>query len=389
MIARTLLYAILFGAIFEATCRIEDLVRYGTPVLSPYSSQTDLILQDSVGARGRPHARFQKWVLNNVGTRGPDVSGRKSPRVLRVVTAGASETFGLYESPAREYPRQLQDSLSARLSVMSCSGQPVYTGAEVINAALPGMSLPTVLADLRHRVAGLTPDVVVYYPTPSQYLDEATPGSVPTRPRAADALASRVFYPRAVARLRSQAKAMLPDMAQTWLRQRDVAGVIRAHPAGWRFATTPNDRAELYDRDLRRLVGAVRATGAVPVLATNSNAFLGTQPGSRDLLFAWERSSPRATGPVILAFDSLGRQLVRTVARDSSVALADVEAHVQGPSMFADYLHFTDKGAAIVAGVMARAITEQVSRTRCPGSVTASSAPAGASPYRVRRVVSR
>jgi lysophospholipase L1-like esterase len=389
MIARALLYAILFGVIFEVTCRIEDLVRYGTPVLSPYSSQTDLILQDSTGARGRPHARFQKWVLNNIGTRGPDVMPTKTPRVLRVVTAGASETFGLYESPAREYPRQLQDSLSSRLSVMSCNGQPAYTSAEVINAALPGMSLPTVLADLRHRIAALAPDVVVYYPTPSQYLDEFVPGTAPTRPRTGDTSRNRVFYPRAVARLRSQAKTMLPDVAQTWLRQRDVASVIRAHPAGWRFAAMPNDRAELYERDLRRLVGAVRAAGAVPVLATNSNAFLGTEPGSSDLLFAWERSSPRASGPVILAFDSLGRQMVRAVARDSSVALADVEANVRGPAMFADYLHFTDKGAAIVAGVMARTIAEQVARTRCPASVTTSGTPADAPDYGVRRVVSR
>lgn len=111
---------------FEVAARVEDLLRYGTPLLSPYRSQSDLAMRDALGMHGRPGARFQKWILNNLGTRGPDAPPTPAAGVRRVVTVGASETFGLYESPGHEFPRQLADSLGA--------------GYDVLNAAMPGMS---------------------------------------------------------------------------------------------------------------------------------------------------------------------------------------------------------------------------------------------------------
>jgi hypothetical protein len=54
------------------------------------------------------------------------------------------------------------------------------------------------------------------------------------------------------------------------------------------------------------------------------------------------------------------------VAGDSAVALADVRAALAGcPACFSDYAHFTDAGAARVAGVMAGAV-ERAARRRRP-----------------------
>jgi hypothetical protein len=378
MVGRAIVVAALFAVVFEVTCRIEDLIRYGTPILSPYTSQTDLVLRDEFGARGRPNARFQKWVLNGIGTRGPEVSASKPPTTLRVVTAGASETFGLYESPGREYPRQLEDSITESLSVLRCPDGRRFEHVEVVNAALPGMSLPTVALDVKHRIAGLAPDVIVYYPTPSQYLDELPPGSVPPRGRDADPRTdpTRALYPRAIARLRSQAKTILPGFVQTWLRQRETRRVLSARPEGWRFTRgVPQDRIEQFERDLRGMVGTMRATGATPILATNSNAFVGRERASNDVLIAWERFTPRATGDVILAFDSTAREVVRRVARDSAVAVADVEHAVHTPDAFADFLHFTDAGAAGVAGTMARTIVGEIGKSACGARPDTGSAP--------------
>ncbi len=158
---------IVFALALEASCRIDDAQRFGTPFFSPVESESKLLVRDATGEHGRPHARYGKWVINNVGMRGPDVDLVKPPGTLRIVTAGASETFGLYESPGREFPRQLEDTLRAR-----CTGGPHI---EVLNAAIFGMSLPTVDQDLRLRVRPLHPDVVVLYPTPVQYLDDGVP----------------------------------------------------------------------------------------------------------------------------------------------------------------------------------------------------------------------
>ena len=364
MLGRAAVLAVLFALVFELTCRVEDLIRYGTPMFSPYTSQSELIMRDANGARGRPNARFQKWVLNAVGTRGPEIVQQKPQGTLRIVTTGASETFGLYESTEREYPRQLEDSLRASVAASSC--RDIFRTVEVVNAALPGMSLPTVVLDLQHRIATLAPDYVVYYPTPPQYLDENPPGSTPPVAAASsEPPPARALYPRSVARLRSQAKTILPDFVQTALRRREVNKVLEGRPAGWRFSRIPQERLELFDRDLRRVVGAIRATGASPVLATNTNAFLGSQPASADMLYAWERFYPRATGEVILAFDAAARGVIRAVARDSATAMADVEPAVVGPSAFADFSHFTDSGAGAVAGVMAQTIVADVERTGC------------------------
>ena len=158
---------------------------------------------------------------------------------------------------------------------------------------------------------------------------------------------------------------MLPAAVQTELRHMELEKTARSRPPGWRFTAIPLDRLGQFDRDLRELVGTIRAIGALPILATNTNAFLGDDPASRHVLYAWERFTPRATGGVILAFDSVARHVVRNIARDSVIPLADVEPVVQGQWAFTDYSHFSDEGAAAVAGILARTILGEIERTVC------------------------
>ena len=165
-----------FAFSFEGTARLDDLIRYGMPLASPYGSEVDLVVHDSLGMHGRPGAQYLKWTLNALGTRGPEVSPRPAPGVLRVVATGASETFGQSEGPGREYPRQLEDSLRARFVAGSTAS---WKSVEVLNAAFFGMSLPTATQDVRLRVAGFGPKVVVLYPTSVQYLNDALPTAEP------------------------------------------------------------------------------------------------------------------------------------------------------------------------------------------------------------------
>jgi hypothetical protein len=361
---------ILFVLTLELTCRIEDWIRFSTPPFSPITSQTDLLVRDADGVHGRPNARFQKWAMNALGTRGPAASLSKAPGTTRVVIVGASETFGLYESPGKEYPRQLEDSLNHALashSTCSSSGARRY---EVLNAALPGMSLPTIDEDVRNRVRRFGADVIVVYPTPSQYLEDEPPRAA--RPdssgRADEPLLARALHPRIARRLREQAKTALPDFLKTWMRRRETEQYVRAHPPGWRFSSIPADRLAQYGADLRHLIGTIRSTGAVAVVATHANVFM--QPGSidRDLLLAWERFYPRAPGAVIVAFDSAARAETLRAASDSSVATVDLATRLSASprAAFSDFSHFSDEGAAIVASTVAPSILSvAASRTAC------------------------
>ncbi len=344
-----LLLVLLAG---EAMTRIEDRIRWGTPILSTATSTADLTVRDAQGIHAAPGARFRKWRINSVGTRGPEPDAARQQH--RVLTLGASETFGLYESADHEYARQLADSLIA-------SGCP----ADVLNAAFVGMSLPTVEQDVRLRLAALAPRVAVYYPTPPQYLDAELP-----RPASPDssgrATSARPFWragfpwhSRFLMRVRDQLKSMLPQVIQNRMKRADITRERARWPAESLFKSVPGDRLAAFDRDLRTFVGTLRKREIVPVLVTHANAFIGSPPASYDRLVSWARFYPRANAATLIEFDSAAAEVVRRVGADSSVTVVDawLEFHgIRADSMFADFSHFTDAGAARMARLLRPAV---------------------------------
>lgn len=343
--AAILLLLILVGA--ETTVRIEDRIRWGMPLLASDTSTADLMVSDRTGRHPAPGKRFRKWQINSVGTRGPEPDPSHAAR--RVLVLGASETFGLYESPGQEYVRQLADTLAAG----DCA-------ADALNAGFVGMSLPTVEQDFRLRLASLQPKVVVYYPTPPQYLDDALPRAVVIDSNAT-APPTSGWHSRFKLRARDAFKAMLPRAVLDLMRQRQTSQKRLGVSADSMFATIPAARLAAFESDLRRLVGTLRAHDAVPVLVTHGNAFIGTPKAGDDRLRAWEKFYPRATGATLVAFDSAAAESVRRIAADSSVALVDAwrEFHgVPAEEMFADFSHFTDAGSARMASLLRPAIAQ-------------------------------
>jgi hypothetical protein len=358
-VSEALLLTLLFLVTLEAACRLEDWVQYRTPLFARERSPMDLLVRDAAGMHGRPNGRYRKWSLNAFGMRGPEVSRVKPADVIRVVTMGASETFGLYESNGKEYARQLEDSLNARLQTTE-PGSCKLPRAQVLNAAMPGMTLPTAAQDLRLRLRSLSPDIVVLYPTPASYLEDALPAAA--RPDSTAAAARRLpwyyaLYPRVAERVRNQIKSMLPIWVQDRLREREINAVLRRHPPEWRFRDLPVERLKAYEMDLRRAVGTIRSIGSVPVLMAHANRFVGATHFDVPTLRAWEKFYPRAPGTLIIAFDSAARLTTVAVARDSQAVVVDLAsslARTHGAA-FEDFSHFTDLGAALTAGALTRA----------------------------------
>jgi hypothetical protein len=341
---------------------------------------------------GRPGGRFQKWSLNSFGMRGPEVSAPKSQHIVRIVTVGASETFGLYESPGREYPRQLEDTLNARLaSAASVCGE---RRAQVLNAAMPGMSLPTIDQDIRLRVRPLDPDFVIVYATPAAYLDDALP--VAAKPDSGTNTASRLparnaFYPRVADRIRTQIKSLLPAAVQDRMRRRQIDGMLAEHGPDWRFNTIPEERLARFEGDLRKVVGTIRASGATPVLLTHANRFFGSTNPDAGMMRAWEKFYPRASGATIVAFESAARLVTLKVARDSQAVLVDLAPALAGssPAAFADYSHFTDHGAAVAATELAGPMLIAVNASAKPSVATKSTGVPSASSNACGRTIAR
>ncbi|MBC7894862.1 MAG: hypothetical protein H7066_05595 [Cytophagaceae bacterium] len=352
-------------AMLEVASRVEDRVSYGMPILTRIETSNDLVLRDTVGARGRPNAIFRRWKLDSLGFRGPDIPVTPAPGVVRIVTAGASETFGLYEAANKEYPRQLEDSLRSRVAA-SCPGSDAPK-VEVVNAALPGMALPSLAHHLTRVIARIQPSVVVIYASPGFYLNDRAP-ALARNVRSDTALRPRKAYSlRFVDRVSTQLKALAPAPLLTWSRQRVTRFTLRKYPDDWRFKDVPADRVQQYEDDLRATVGAVRAIGAQPLLATYVNATMAPGFNDPDLLVAWEYQFPRAPQQVIPAFHAEATRRTAQVAADSAVALVDLERAFEGhwDGAFADFVHFTNAGSATVASALTSALVTPGTDSGC------------------------
>jgi len=355
--------AVLVG--LEGGTRLDDWVRFGAPPLARPIGVDDLLVRDALGMHGRSSTQFRKWRMNALGMRGDEPRSGDSTGGARVLVAGASETFGLLESPGAEWPAQLQRQLDRRCG----PDRP-----DVLNAAFAGMSLPTVTQDLSRRGAGLAPQWFVYYPTPAQYLETDRPLAAvrdTVIPRGRDL---PVFRWRFLSRLRDQLRDVLPLIVRRSYQQQTIAMARAGQADDWLFRSPPPDRINAFDGDLRKLVGIARSVGATVVLVQHATYLDGPPPpGARDTDFrtAWNRYYPRATIDALIAMEGKAATIVQRIAADSGAYLVDFRSalHRERDRLFSDQSHFTDEGAALVAESVATVLE---SGGVCPISVTGS-----------------
>ncbi len=358
---RWLWYGLLFGFTLEVAARVDDRLRWGAPFVGRYAHEA-LISRDSVTLKGRAGYRFEKWKMNSAGFRGPELSGDTSK--LRIVTLGASETFGLFESEGAEYPAQLQRMLDS-----------VAPGRfEVVNAALPGMSLAAMRPYLRTVLAPLQADIVMLYPSPSFFLEPAPPAdelrlppwSPAPPPSALQQLAFELTHPRLKEKTKVVIKRILPSGAMLEARERRLAQRRAAEAPEWVWATVPEDRLDQFETQLARVLDDVQASGATPILVTHANRFLGRDAldveDRQHLLAAISSYWPRASESVAIGVDSAANRRVRALALQRGIRVVDAERGIPADAThFADYSHFTDEGARRMAMLLRAAVAPAVS----------------------------
>jgi hypothetical protein len=330
---RYAIWIVLFLVSIEAAVRVDDWITYGAAPLGNFN-QESLYTYDALGKRGKPHGQYLKWKLNALGFRGPELR----QGTVRVAVVGSSETFGLYESPDHEWPRELESALNA-----IPGNQPV----EVVNFAFPGMLLSTFERRLVEFTAAVEPKVVLIYPSPSGYLYRESaekPQVVPT-PQPPEL------------RIRSRAETVFKNNAPqgllNWLRDRQARRI---------FAAT----AEVYDRapaevlgsfkaDLQQVLRELRARDIVPVLITHATYF-GARLDRDELpmLTAWRKFYPMLKEDGFLDLENRANEILRALAREQNLPLTDAAVLIpEGPENFADFVHFTDHGVKIFTGLIA------------------------------------
>jgi hypothetical protein len=173
--------AAIAGASAELAARIQDWLTDGIAIGASQDWDRDLFVQTADGRRGRPNGRYKKWVLNEYGFRSAMMTLDPRPGSTRVVVLGASESFGLHESPNHEFPAQLGDLLKTRGRF------------EVVNAGLTGLTLKSTSQYWDRWVSRFRPAVVLIYPSPFFYLNESV---APPPPHEAVTTPLRRRHPR-------------------------------------------------------------------------------------------------------------------------------------------------------------------------------------------------
>lgn len=338
--------ALVFLVTLEIAARVDDWLTYGAPPLGSY--QMDQLWHETTrGMRGVPNARYVKWGLNAAGFRGPEI--RPSGDQARVVTYGASETFGIYEDSGDEFPRQLERDLNAD----TAPGR-----FEVINAGIPGMRVGSGIELLQDLAREFHPRVVVIYPTPTHYVGVTHPYC--GRPLPPPEEPSSAFESRLLDKVKDRVKSLLPPQGMTALRRLGIAWAVRG---GHVLDRVQPESLEALRSDLGCALAAVRASGAVPILVTHANRFART-PGPDDdyWLTGWRLQYPRIQQDALLDLEARANAVIREVAAQEHVGLADAAQALGGdPGNFADHVHFTNAGAGKMALLLTGPVLQAMS----------------------------
>lgn len=339
-ILRVLLCALVFVLVLELCARVDDVLTYNAPFWGPYNNEI-LLRSDKIGRWGKPGARYEKWQLNSLGYRGPELK----PGTKRIVCFGASETFGLYEAPGEEYPRQLEHDLN------QLAGKPEF---QVVNAAFPGETLPTAILRVPEVVSQIHPVYALLYVPPANYIDLAKR----ERPRSSQSasLTEGILRMRIAERVSNLLKDALPKVVQTELRELEIRRDT-AHAAV--MQTLPQRNVEQYRQDLISMIDALRDRGVEPILVTHATVFGSSVTAEdQDLLTEWRKFYPTLEEAGFLDMERRVNQVTRETATCEGLTLIDIANEMpHGSKYFADMVHFTTDGAKVMAADLTAGLT--------------------------------
>lgn len=331
---------ILALIVLELAARTDDYITWDAPFWGVYSEDV-LRVSDEYGWHNRPNAEFQKWQINSLGFRGPELAETKPDSVLRVFCVGASATFGLFEDGDKDYPSQLRDMLDE-----------TYPGRfEVQNAACPGMSPPRIAHYFDVWIKQFEPDIIAYYPAADFYLNREVPtDTIVTR----QAPPLPVFESRIRGKIKIAMKQFIPRSWQLAYKNWQMEKIVDRHEPGWRWQSPPPERMGLYRRHLVGVIETVRQAGAEIILATKTNSISEERNEfDRINMTNWQHLHPRCTAECLLQMDIQARKIVLDLGQARNIQIADIAKEIpKTQEFFGDHHHFTNKGAHIVAKEM-------------------------------------
>jgi lysophospholipase L1-like esterase len=333
------LLGVLAGlAALETAVRVRQRIKYGTTNTTVFQPVIDAASGLAIPEPGSSTGRIR---IDSRGFRSPELEMPKPPGRIRLAFLGASTTFCA----------EVSDNQATWPHLVWRAVQQAHPELQFdyVNAAVPGYSTQESLRNLRARVARLQPDVIFIYHASNDL-------SVDSRAlaRAAGLFQGKPEESSLPARW-SLAWYLIEKNLQLRSRQQE------AHSGARRLESDPGELSRPFDERLRELVAEARAVAPVVVLGTFSHHARPEQSAAEQLracntsLYYMPYMS---VSGLLAAFEEYNR-VIRAVAQDTGVVLADVAGAIPGSDRyFHDSIHFTDAGAELMGRLMTKALTE-------------------------------
>lgn len=351
----------LFILAMEVSARIDDKIKYHAPFFGLYSSQR-LRNTDSDGINCNvPNVRYEKWKINQLGFRGPDITLIKPKDVIRIICMGTSESFGLYESPGKEWPNQLMDILNE------------FQRFQVINTSVVGLPLKKYVRYIEKYVLKLEPDLIILYVNPFGYAVGANKfAERQAAPRIDANITSKGWKIslkdvtsnlRMLPKIKQAAKRIVPMQALKSYRLLNMKKQLRALEHRRLNGRNPLDvvsQESLYTlrTDLEELIRFLRhwkievILSSYPVLISPENI-----DEHHEIFLDHRRFYIELSLLGIIDASLKFNELVQSFATTHGIDFVDNNSNIpKNLKYFADNVHYTDEGAKLVAKNFAQCI---------------------------------
>lgn len=362
---RAVLVLFVFGLLSflvgEIGIRIRDRIVSGTPILAnPTYSSTLRIRKYGIWV-GKPNAHYRKWKLNAFGFRSEPITLHEKPGCTRIMILGASEMFGLYESPGKDFAADLTRDLKPR----GC-----FT---VINAAMAGMGIMAAKVYWDHYLYRFRPNYVLIYPAPDisfivyLHTPHGAHAKNDTRKPTAHHLAAGTewhFHSRLLDYLHSFVH--MPQAIADWRTRRNIEAMIHAHPKSWRIRQVPKAVIARYTKALTALIKDIQSSGSAPILMTHALRITRKTYKSDEPATLWVLSAgPQATIQAWLENDTRSNTAMKEIAAQYKLHVVHLSRKMSGcRACFFDGAHFTNLGAKIAANTATKVIVEVADKQR-------------------------
>lgn len=301
----------------------------------------------TLGYRQRPHARFRYdngtvAHANSLGYRGPEITLAKPPGVRRVVLLGGSTTHGWGVDDTATIDAYMRRRLaSARIRF------------EIINAGLDGYDSRQILERIEHDVLRLDPDVLIINSGINDVRNARFPNLVDGDPRT-------LIWHAAMEQARHEAE----HGRSWWTMAKHYSLLLRLppfivsrsqqSPAADSTVTGYPEAAELFERNLRRIVDLARPRGIRLVFSTAPSSLRALYPPDAKPATSYWLRDAETTARYRDTLAARTRRVVTTVPGGDSMV---VYVRPQLPAeMFLDDAHLTAEGNAAVAEAFSDAV---------------------------------